>query len=102
VEQDAPGERGRTARLQLLDHHQRVNPDVAFGMKLRRLFDAFHARNFRQGFRGAVGFVEKLETAASEAFCEDLVSSSRMRSAETWKISGASLVIAINVPLSIA
>ena len=72
MEQDAPGERGRTARLQLLDHHQRVDPHVAFGMELRRLFDALHARDFRQDFGEQFGFVEKLEATARGAFGKDL------------------------------
>src|SRR5580693_2599383 len=40
-------------------------------MKLRRLFDAFHARDFRQDFGEQFGFVEKLEAAAGGAFGED-------------------------------
>ena len=43
-----------------------MNPDVALGMKLRRLLDAFHTRDFRQDFRQQPGFVEELEAAASE------------------------------------
>ena len=62
---------GEAARFQLIEHHQRVDPDVAFGMKLRRLFDAFHARDFRQDFGEQFGFVEKLEPSASGAFGED-------------------------------
>src|SRR5579862_4263692 len=37
-------------------------------MELRRLFDAFHARDFQQDFGEQPGFVEKLEAAASGAF----------------------------------
>jgi hypothetical protein len=48
-----------------------VNPDVALGMKLRRLFDPFHARDFRQNFGEELGVVEELEAAASGAFGED-------------------------------
>src|SRR6201993_5471066 len=40
-------------------------------MKLRWLFDAFHARDLRQDFGEQFGFVEKLEAAASGAFGED-------------------------------
>src|ERR1700757_4913547 len=40
-------------------------------MKLRWLFDAFHARDFRQDFGEQFGFVEKLEAAAGGAFGED-------------------------------
>ena len=61
---------GEQPGLQLLDHHQRVDPDIAFGMKLRRLLDAFHARDFRQDLGEQFGFVEKLEAAASGAFGE--------------------------------
>ena len=40
-------------------------------MKLRRLFDAFHACDFRQDFGEQLGFVKTLEAAASGAFGED-------------------------------
>ena len=51
---------------------QRVRPDIAFGMELRRLFDAFHARDFGKKLREKARLVEKLETAPRGAFGEKL------------------------------
>ena len=50
---------------ELFEHHARVDPDVAFGMKLRRLRDALHARDFGQQDREQAGLVEQLEGRAA-------------------------------------
>ena len=48
-----------------------MDPDVAFGMELRRLLDTFHALDFQKQFVQQATLVEQLETAASPAFGED-------------------------------
>ena len=70
VQQDAPGEGRRGAGGQLIEHQQGVRPHVAFGMELRRLLDALHARDFRQELRKKLRFVEQLKGAARGAFSE--------------------------------
>ena len=72
VEQRAPGEGERAAGLELIEKQQGVDPDVALGVELRRLVDAFHARDFRQDFGEQAGFVEQFEGAAGMAFGEHL------------------------------
>jgi hypothetical protein len=49
-----------------------VHPYVAFGVVLRRLRDAFHARDFGQHFGEEAGFIEQLKGAAGVAFGEHL------------------------------
>ena len=58
VEQRAPCQRCRAARLKLGKQAECMHPHVALGMVLRRLFDAFHARDFRQYLGQQGGFVE--------------------------------------------
>ena len=49
-------------------------PDIPFGVKLRRLLDAFHALDFRQHLVEQRGFIEQFKSAAGAAldehFCE--------------------------------
>jgi hypothetical protein len=45
-----------------------MNPDVAFGMKLRRLFDSLHSRNFGQYLAQQTCFVQQLKSAPRRAF----------------------------------
>src|ERR1700682_6153015 len=47
MKQNSPTHRRRASCRKLLEHKPRVNPDVAFGMELRRLFHAFHSRYLR-------------------------------------------------------
>ncbi len=61
VQQRAPGQRRRAARLQLLQQQQRVNPDIALGMKLRRLLHALHPRDFRQHLGQQPGLIEQFK-----------------------------------------
>ena len=72
VQQDAPGQSWRAAGGKAFEHHERVNPDVSFGMKLRRLLDALHPRDFGQKLGQQPRFVEQLEAAARGAFGEQL------------------------------
>ncbi len=64
VQQGAEGERlGRP--VELLEQEQRVPEDVALGVKVRGLLDAFQRRDLRQDLRQQAGLVEQLEAAAS-------------------------------------
>src|SRR6185437_7965562 len=56
---------------QAFEHDEGVNPDVAFGMKFRRLFHAFERRHFGQDFVQQAGGIEELEAATRAAFDED-------------------------------
>src|ERR1700733_1252857 len=47
VEQRTPSERWGTRLRQILQQQQSMNEDVALGMKLGRLLDSFHPRDFR-------------------------------------------------------
>ncbi len=58
--------------LQLLQQQQRVNPHVAFGMKLRRLLHAVHAIDLRQHLLQQAGRVQQLESRASVALGQHL------------------------------
>ena len=72
VQQRAPAERRRRVGRQHFQQQQRVHPDVALGMELRRLLDALHLLDFRQDFVQQAGFVQQLEGAARVAFGEHL------------------------------
>ena len=63
---------GGAARRQFFQHHPRVNPNVAFGMKLRRLLDALHSRDVRQHRGEQSGFIQQLEAAPRGAFGQQL------------------------------
>ena len=71
MEQHSPGERGTGAGWKVCQQHQRVDPDIALGMILRRLFDALHAHKFRQHLGQQAAGVEKLEAAPRSTFSED-------------------------------
>ncbi len=64
VQQRAPGQGHGAAGLKLLQQHERVNPYIALGMKLRRLRDALHPGDFRQHLDKEIGFIQQLEGAA--------------------------------------
>ena len=68
---------------------QRVRPDVALGMKIRRLLDAFQAGDFGKDFGEEAGFIEQFEARRAWPSVSILVSSSRTRSRLTALISGA-------------
>ncbi len=70
VEQNAPGQSERASGGKAFEHDECVDPDVAFGMELRRLLDTFHLRNFGQQLREQARLVEQLEPAARGAFGE--------------------------------
>jgi hypothetical protein len=72
VKKDAPGEGGRNAGGQAFEHHQGVNPNVTFGMKLGRLGHALHAGNLWEDEGEQAGLVEELKAAAGGAFGEEL------------------------------
>ena len=58
MQERAPGEGERAARRELLEQEQRMDPDIALGMELRRLRDTFHARDFGQDFGEQASFIE--------------------------------------------
>ena len=57
MEQNAPGEGGRTASRKAFEKKQRVDPDVAFGMEFRGLGDTFHGGDFGKNFAEETRFV---------------------------------------------
>jgi hypothetical protein len=71
VKQNAPGKRRRGSGGKAFEHEEGVDPDVTFGMELRRLGDAFHGGDFGQQFRKEAEFVEELEATAGGAFGEE-------------------------------
>src|ERR1043166_8488197 len=48
-----------------------MRPDVAFGMKLRRLFYAFHGRNLRQNLIEQPAAIEQFKPVTRPAFGQD-------------------------------
>ncbi len=70
VQQNAQRQRRRW-RSQAFQHDQRVRPDVALGMKLRRLRHAFHRGHFRQDVGQQSGSVQQFEPAPRAAFGQD-------------------------------
>ena len=70
VQQRAQGQR-RRGRSQPLEHQQRVDPDVAFGMELGRLLDALHGGDLGQDVGQQAGLVQQFEAAARAAFGQD-------------------------------
>src|ERR1700731_3550450 len=72
VKQYTPGKRGRGPGGETLEHEEGVDPDVAFGMELRRLRHAFQGGDFGEQFGEEAEFVEEFEAAAGGAFGEEL------------------------------
>ena len=72
VEENSPSKSGRSCRGKTFEHHAGVNPDVAFGMVLGWLLDAFHGGDFGEQLLEKAGFVEEFETEACSAFSEEL------------------------------
>ncbi len=57
--------------MHAFQQQQSMQPYIAFGMVLRRLFHAFHSCHFRQDDRQQTAAVEQFEPAARAAFGED-------------------------------
>jgi len=72
VKQNAPGKCGRGSGGESFEHEEGVNPNVSFGVELRRLRNAFHGRDFRKQLGGKAEFVEEFEPPAGGAFGEEL------------------------------
>src|SRR5579863_977836 len=66
-----PGRRGSVAP-EAVEHHQRVRPHVALGMKLRRLRHALHGFHLGQHLLEESRLVEQFESPPRVAFGEDL------------------------------
>ena len=67
----APSASVSLGRPQLVDQQQRVRPDVALGMVVRRLRDALHREHLGQHVREQARRVEQLEAAPRGALGED-------------------------------
>jgi hypothetical protein len=72
VKKNAPGECGRGPGGETLEHEEGVYPDIAFGMELRWLRDAFHGGDFGEKFGEEAEFVKEFEATAGGAFGEEL------------------------------
>ena len=72
VEEHSPSEGGGDPGGKALEHEASVDPDVAFGVVLRGLRDAFHGGDFREELGEKIEFIEELEAAAGGAFGEGL------------------------------
>ena len=97
VEQHAPGEGRRGAGRQVIEQHEGMDPDVALGMVLGRLLDAAHSFDLWQDdLRGGRlrGGARRRGAWPSVSM---RVSSSRMRSFETWVSSEACRLMAAKV-----
>ena len=70
VQQRAPSEGEWAVGRKLFEKEQGMDPDVAFGMKLRRLRDAFHARDLGQNLSEEAGFIQQFESVTGMAFGE--------------------------------
>src|SRR5579864_588446 len=81
MQQGAQGQSFGTAGGQAIQKHERVDPDVAFRVILRRLRDALHLFDFRQHLLQKIGLVQQLKGAARTAFSkhfQDLVAHALM------------------------
>src|ERR1700676_1994907 len=72
VKQDAPGKCGRGSSRDTLEHEKGVEPDVTFGVKLGRLWNAFHGGDFGEKCNEEAEFVEEFEAVAGGPFGEEL------------------------------
>ena len=67
VQQHAPPQCRGGARLQLIEHQERMSPHIPLRVILRRLFHAFHRGNFRQYSLQQASFVQELESTPPRA-----------------------------------
>ena len=72
VEQGAPGQSRRASCLKFFQQEQRVHKNVALGVKLGRLLDSLHRRNFRQHLAQQAALVEQFERAPGASLGEHL------------------------------
>ena len=68
VKENAPSKCGRGSSGETFKHEEGVGPDVAFGMELRGLRDAFHGGDFGEQFGEEAEFVQEFEAAAGGTF----------------------------------
>ena len=68
VKENAPCQGWRDFRGKAFEHEKGVDPDVAFGVELRGLGDAFHGGDFGKQFAEKAEFVEEFETTAGGSF----------------------------------
>ena len=65
-----PGQGHRRTRRKPVEQHQRVHPDIAFGVVLRRLRHPFHLDHFRQHLGQQPGRIQHFEGATRVALGE--------------------------------
>ena len=70
VEEDAPG-LGDGRFVEAFHHHERVGPDVAFGVEVRGLADALECLYFGEDLFEQVEFVEEFEASAGMGLRQD-------------------------------
>ena len=68
MQQRAQGQGFGAAGGQVFQQHERVDPDIALGVILRRLRHALHLFDFRQHLLQQIGLVQQFKGAASMAF----------------------------------
>jgi hypothetical protein len=72
MQQRAQRERWRNSGGELLEQHERVDPNVALGMELGRLLHALHPWDLGQDLRQQARLIKQLEGAAGAAFRQHL------------------------------
>ena len=55
----------------MIEHEQRVRPDIAFRVEFGRLGDSFHGSDLRQDVCEQTRFVQQFESPARAAFGKD-------------------------------
>ena len=70
VQQRAPCQRGRAGLRKVVQKQQRVDENIAFRVKLRRLLHSLHRGNFRQDFLQQPTLVKQQKRAPSMSFGE--------------------------------
>ncbi len=74
MEKDTPRQRWGRVFGEPLEHQARVNPYISFGMKLGRLFNAFHRPDFGKDLLEEPGLIQQFERLPGRAlgkhFCE--------------------------------
>jgi len=58
MQQDCPSQHRVGLRRERVQHHHHMREHIAFGMELRRLFDALERRHFRQYFAEQTGLLQ--------------------------------------------
>src|ERR1700733_5791387 len=70
VQQGAPGQRRRTRMREMLEQQESMDKHIPFRMKLQRLFDTFHHRDFGKHFLEQAALIQQVKCALSVALDE--------------------------------